>query len=60
MAQKKPAGIRVTKQDAAKRQLETAIGLWFSEGDEVSTHTLATSALKVLHDVGGKQEKNLG
>jgi hypothetical protein len=52
---KSPARISVTKLDAAKRQLETAISLWFSEGDEVSTHTLATSALKVLHDVGDKK-----
>lgn len=53
MAEEKPARmIHVTKIGAAKSQLETAIRLWFEEADPISIHTLATSALKVLHDVG--------
>lgn len=44
----RPAGppefIIVTKQSAAKSQLETAILLWFNEGDPVSIHTLAVAA----------------
>ena len=55
MAEEKPAGIHVTKIGAAKGQLETAIRLWFEEADPISIHTLATSALKVLHDVGKMQ-----
>src|SRR5207245_10811773 len=35
------AKITVTKLDAARRQLRTAIRLWFEEGDPVSIHTLA-------------------
>jgi hypothetical protein len=30
---------KVSKLDAAKRQLETAIRLYFSDGDPVSIHT---------------------
>jgi hypothetical protein len=37
----------VTKLDAAKRQLFTAIGLFFQRGDSVSVHTLAAA----VHDV---------
>jgi hypothetical protein len=32
--------VRVTKLDAAKKQLETAIMLYFHDGDPVSIHTL--------------------
>ena len=42
----------VSKQDAIRRQLDTAIWLWFHEDDTVSIHTLACSALKVADDVG--------
>jgi hypothetical protein len=34
----------VTKWSAATSQLETAIQLWFNEGDPVSIHTLAVAA----------------
>ena len=47
----------VTRQDAIQRQLNTAIWLWFHEGDVVSTHTLACSALKIARDVGVKLGK---
>jgi hypothetical protein len=42
----------VTKQDAIRRQLDTAILLWFGGADTVSCHTLACSALKIAEDVG--------
>jgi len=42
----------VSKQDAIRRQLDTAIWLWFHDDDTVSIHTLACSALKVADDVG--------
>lgn len=35
--------------DAARRQLRTAIELWFNDGDPVSIHTLAHSAHEVIH-----------
>jgi hypothetical protein len=44
----------ITKFDAAKRQLETAIRLWFYSGDPVSIHTLVAAAHQVLHDLNKK------
>src|ERR1035441_4333065 len=44
----------ITKFDAAKRQLETAIRLWFHSGDPVSIHTLVAAAHQVLHDLNQK------
>jgi hypothetical protein len=48
----------VSKVDAASRQLDTAIRLWFEGGDQVSIHTLACSAHQILSDLhrrrGGK------
>lgn len=41
----------ITKLDAACRQLDTAISLWFNDGDTVSIHTLACSAHQIVHDV---------
>jgi len=36
--------LKISKLDAAKRQLETAIRLYFNEADPVSVHTLAGAA----------------
>jgi hypothetical protein len=44
--------LKVSKTDAARRQIETAIRLWFFSGDPVSIHTLAAAAHQVLHDIG--------
>ena len=41
--------IRVPKLDAAKRQLHTAIQLWFEDGDPVSIHTLVSAAHEIIH-----------
>jgi hypothetical protein len=41
----------VTKLEAATRQLDTAIALYFEEGDAVSIHTLACAAHQVIHDI---------
>lgn len=41
--------IRLTKFDAARRQLRTAIELWFADGDPVSIHTLAYASHEVIH-----------
>lgn len=45
------AKITVSKLDAARRQLETAVRLYFSEADPVSIHTLTSAAYQVLSDV---------
>lgn len=44
----------VTKHSAAQSQLETAIQLWFNEGDPVAIHTLAVAA----HDCFNALVKN--
>lgn len=41
----------ISKLDGARRQLETAIDLFFDDGDSLSMHTLAYAALKVLFDL---------
>lgn len=45
----------VQKLDAARRQLETAVCLHFSDGDPVSIHTLAWAAYTVVYDVNKKR-----
>ncbi len=50
------AGIEITKLDAAKRQLETAIRLYFLEGDEISIHTLAAASYNVIRDIVKKKK----
>lgn len=47
--------IHVSKLDAAKRQLETAMNLFFRGGDPVAIHTLANAAQEVLEDISIKQ-----
>lgn len=44
--------ITVSKLDAARRQLETAVVLYFAERDPVSIHTLTAAAYNVLRDIG--------
>jgi hypothetical protein len=50
--------ITVTKLQAVRRQLETALTLYFDGKDPVSIHTLASAAYNVIRDVnrnkGGK------
>ena len=45
------AEIRISKLDAARRQLKTAITLWFTEGDPVAVHALAFAAYEIYHYV---------
>jgi len=42
---------KIRKIDAAQRQLDSAIKLWFQGGDTVATHTLACSAYQIIHDI---------
>jgi hypothetical protein len=44
----------VTKLEAARRQLATAIDLWFNEKDTVSSHTLAFAAYEIIDAVTRK------
>lgn len=46
---------QISKLEAATRQLDTAISLWFSNGDIVSIHTLACSAYQIIHDINKKK-----
>lgn len=39
---------KISKTEAAKRQLDTAIDLFFDAGDALSVHTLAFAAFKVM------------
>jgi len=50
--------ITISKLDAARRQLETAITLWFNDGDPVSIHTLASAAYEIVHAVSKKRDPN--
>jgi hypothetical protein len=43
--------IPVTKLDAALRQLETAVILWFNSGDQISIHTLTAAAYQIIYDL---------
>jgi len=43
--------LQVSKLDAARRQLEGAITLYFNWGDSVSIHTLAAASRNVLADL---------
>jgi len=43
--------VKVSKVDAARRQLETAVTLYFHEGDPVSIHTLTCAAYEVLRRI---------
>jgi hypothetical protein len=46
--------VTVTKLQAVRRQLETALTLYFDEKDPVSIHTLAAAAYNVLKDLNRK------
>jgi hypothetical protein len=47
----------VSKLEAARRQLNTAIHLWFFNGDVISIHTLAYAAYEVIHVVSKKRKR---
>jgi hypothetical protein len=46
-----PENLKLTKLDAARRQLHTAIILWFTDGDPVSIYTLTAAAHEIIHTV---------
>jgi hypothetical protein len=48
--------LRISKVDGARRQLRTAITLWFTDGDPVAVHALAFAAYEILHTVSKKRD----
>jgi hypothetical protein len=61
MRQPKPHELNklpITKLDAAGRQLETAITLWFHDADPVSVHTLAMAAHGIFRALNKKRGGN--
>jgi hypothetical protein len=46
--------IKISKLEAARRQIETAIRIYFVNGDPVSVHTLAAASLQILVDLDKK------
>lgn len=49
--------LTISKLDAAKRQLETVIRMYFNSGDPVAMHTLAAAGHNVINDVNEKRDK---
>lgn len=47
--------ITVTKLDAARRQFNTALEMWFHDSDPIATHTLAAAAYQIFHDINTKR-----
>jgi hypothetical protein len=47
--------LKLTKLDAAKYQIDTAVWLWFHEGDPVSIHTLTGAANRIILDLSERQ-----
>jgi hypothetical protein len=47
--------IKISKLEAAQLQLETAVRLYFQDGDPVSIHTLTCAAYNVIRDVNTKR-----
>ena len=47
--------LKISKLDAARRQLETVVRLYFSSGDPVSIHTLTSAAYNILKDINKKR-----
>ncbi len=51
--------IDISKLDAAKRQIDTAINLFFRESDPVSIHTLVSAAYEILIALAKYQGVNI-
>lgn len=47
--------LQISKLDAARRQLESAVRLYFKEGDPVSIHTLTAAAYQLLSDISAQR-----
>jgi hypothetical protein len=51
--------VTITKLDAARRQLQTAIELWFADGEPVSIHALAFAAYEIVHVISKKRNRSI-
>lgn len=51
------AEIRINKVDAARRQIDVAIRLLFSNDDPVAIHTLSAAGFRILRDIVHKNKK---
>lgn len=47
--------IKISKLDAARRQLDSAIRLWFSSDDPVTIHALVWAAYQIIQDINNKK-----
>jgi hypothetical protein len=47
--------LTISKLDAARRQIETVIRLYFCNGDPVSIHTLTAASYNILKDLNKKR-----
>jgi hypothetical protein len=64
LAERRPKEEKMTKHninkiDAARRQIETAITLFFYEMDIISIHTLASAAYTIIFDVAKKNDASV-
>jgi hypothetical protein len=50
------AKIRVNKVEAARRQIDAAIRMLFSNEDPVAVHTVAMAALRIVRDLAAKRD----
>jgi hypothetical protein len=50
--------IKVSKLDAARRQLDGAIDLWFRDSDPVSIHTLVFASYGIIQDINARKGNN--
>lgn len=49
--------VRVTKLEAARRELDMAVAQFFADGDEVGVHTLTAAARELLEDLALREER---
>jgi hypothetical protein len=54
--QEESQDVGFTKLDAARRQINTAIWLWFNGADIVSVYTLAAAAHRIILEVSGGED----
>jgi hypothetical protein len=47
--------LKISKMDAARRQLETVIRLYFCTGDPVSIHSLTSGSYNIIRDINKNQ-----
>ena len=50
--------MKIDKLEAARRQMDTAIKLFFEDEDPISTHTLIMSSARILNDMTKQSESS--